>query len=301
MEDLPEEIKPRVMSLLSLKEAARTSTVATNWRSLWTCYPNLCFDGSSNVEESTDEDDDSHSGTGLDKFSIIKYSLKTKSRDHLGRWIRFATGSKAKAIDVDLWAKRERVRQATQVYNFPLEALRAQEGPFIRSLSLKYVSMKPHSEMMCGFTKLRRLLLHSVRIVGDLPGLLNGCWALEDQELIKCYGVADLNVPCRLDKLRRLVISQTPVHMVGFHVTGLTQFEFNGDEIPIALHGCSKLEKATIDLGDASVKQKSNRALCYAFTEIPGISAVRVLNLHAYMDHQRLWASQVLPLATLCN
>jgi hypothetical protein len=47
------------MSLLSLKEAARTSTVATNWRSLWTCYPNLCFDGSSNVEESTDEDDDS--------------------------------------------------------------------------------------------------------------------------------------------------------------------------------------------------------------------------------------------------
>ncbi|CAL4996485.1 unnamed protein product [Urochloa decumbens] len=36
MEDLPEEIQPLVLSLLSLKEAASTSLVSKNWRKLWT-------------------------------------------------------------------------------------------------------------------------------------------------------------------------------------------------------------------------------------------------------------------------
>nr|CAB3479903.1 unnamed protein product [Digitaria exilis] len=54
MEDLPEEIQPLVLSLLSLKEAARTSLVSRNWRKLWTRYPNLCFDGSK--DGSTDMD-----------------------------------------------------------------------------------------------------------------------------------------------------------------------------------------------------------------------------------------------------
>ncbi|CAN6280602.1 unnamed protein product [Urochloa humidicola] len=314
IEDLPEEIKPRVMSLLSLKEAARTSIVATNWRQLWTCYPNLCFDGS-NDGSTDDENNDvikigranfiatvnsiiqQHSGAGLDKFSIT-YNLKMRSWDHLDRWICFATASKAKIININLWAvEGVSIRHVIHVYNFPLEALGAQEGPFIQSLFLKYVSIKPHLDM-CGFTKLRRLVLHYVRIIGDLPGLLNDCCALEDLELMACCGVADLNVPRRLNKLRRLVISQMRVHMVDFHATGLTQFEFDGDVIPITLHGCTKLEKVNIYLGYASVKQNNNRALCHAFTAIPSISAVEVLKVQVHMDHQWVQASQVHTLIT---
>nr|CAB3482072.1 unnamed protein product [Digitaria exilis] len=48
------EIQPLVLSLLSLKEASKTSLVSRNWRKLWTRYPNLCFDGSK--DGSTDMD-----------------------------------------------------------------------------------------------------------------------------------------------------------------------------------------------------------------------------------------------------
>ncbi|OEL31605.1 hypothetical protein BAE44_0007375, partial [Dichanthelium oligosanthes] len=33
--------------------------------------------------------------------------------------------------------------------------------------------------------------------------------------------------------------------------------------------------------------------LCHAFTAIPGISAVKVLNVHAYINHQWVWTSQM--------
>ncbi|CAO2200027.1 unnamed protein product [Urochloa humidicola] len=91
MEDLPEEIQPLVMSLLSLKEAARTSIVSRNWRMLWTHHPNLCFDGTKN-RPNDDEDYvkverakfietvnsivQQHSGIGLNKFSISISAVK---------------------------------------------------------------------------------------------------------------------------------------------------------------------------------------------------------------------------------
>src|SRR5688572_14353534 len=111
---LLQEIQHLVLSLLSLKEAARTSLVPRSWRKLWTRYPNLCFDGSK--DGSTDVDSvkierpkfietvnsiiQQHSGIGLDKFSV-RYSLRMDS-DILNRWICFATGSKANIIDMNL-------------------------------------------------------------------------------------------------------------------------------------------------------------------------------------------------------
>uniref|UniRef100_A0A0A9GMK2 Uncharacterized protein n=1 Tax=Arundo donax TaxID=35708 RepID=A0A0A9GMK2_ARUDO len=77
--------------------------------------------------------------------------------------------------------------------------------------------------------------------------------------------------------------------MVDFHVTGLTHFEYKGNAIPIALHGCSKLEKATLTFRTAL--KRDNKALGHAFIVIPSISAVKVLNVHADMEARELvWA-----------
>ncbi|VAH14981.1 unnamed protein product [Triticum turgidum subsp. durum] len=296
MEDFPEDIRPVILSLLSLKEVARTSIVSRNWTKLWMHHPNLCFDGTK--DRSTDEDSvkierakfietvnsiiQQHSGTGLNKFSI-RCGLQQKSSDHLNRWIYFATAAKAKIIDINLWSRRITKR----VYHFPLDALCAQDDPFIESLFLKDVFIKPHSDIR-GFTKLTRLLLHSVKITGDFPGLLLSCSSLEDLELIACSGVTDLNIPHQLNKLRHLLISRMPVQMIDFHVTGLTHFEYKGDVIPIEFHGCSKLEKATV------MFETDNKELGHAFTVIPSISAVKVLIMHAYMKADiPVWISQV--------
>lgn len=124
---------------------------------------------------------------------------------------------------------------------------------------------------MRGFTKLKRLRLDLVHITGDLPGLLSNCCRLEDLELVACSGVTDLNIPHQLDKLRHLLISHMDIQMVDFHDTGLAHFEYKGDVIPIQLHGCSKLEKATITF------KQDNKTLGHAFTAIPSISAGKVL------------------------
>ncbi|CAL5008660.1 unnamed protein product [Urochloa decumbens] len=300
MEDLPEEIEPLVLSLLSLKEAARTSIVSRNWRMLWTHHPNLCFDGTKN--RSNDDEDyvkierakfiktvnsivQQHSRIGLNKFSI-RCSLENKSSCHLDRWIRFATAARANIININLWSKKYIGEPIKNFYHFPLEALGAQDGPFIQALFLANVSIKPHSDM-CGFTKLRRLLLHSVHIIGDLPGLLLNCCSLEDLEVVECLGVTDLNIPHQLDKLRHLLIYHMRVQMVEFHVTGLIHFEYKGDVIPIQLHGCSKLEKASIKF------KKDNKELGHAFTAIPSISTVKVLNMCADMDaYHPVWLPQ---------
>lgn len=186
-----------------------------------------------------------------------------------------------------------------KVYNFPLEALGAQGVTFIQSLFLKDVSIKPHSDI-CGFTKLKRLLLHDVEISGDLPGLLKNCFSLEELELIACTGVPELYVPQQLDKLRYLQITRTHVHKIDFHVTGLTHFEYKGEMTYIALHGCSKLEKVVLSSASCSFL-KDNNALVHAFTAIPSISAVKELHLYSDMKaHPPVWTSQVPGIYHLC-
>jgi hypothetical protein len=255
---LLQEIQPLILSLLSLKEAARTSLVSRNWRNLWTQHPNLCFDGSKDGSSDTDSVKierakfidtlnsifQQHSGIGLNKFRV-KFSFQMDS-DTLNRWICFATASKAKIIDVNLWPKGNYVGPTKQVHHFPLEALGAQDRPFNQCLFFTNVSIKPHSNI-CGFNKLRSLHLHCIQIIGDLSGLLSNCSSLEDLEVIGCSGVADLKIPHQLDKLRHLLISNMRVQMVELHVPNIFHFGYKGRaEIPIVLHGCSELQKPTL-------------------------------------------------------
>ncbi|CAL5009926.1 unnamed protein product [Urochloa decumbens] len=312
MEDLPEEIQPLVLSLLSLKEAARTSLVSKNWRKLWTRYPNLCFDGSKDESadmasvkierakfiETANSIIKQHSGIGLNKFSVRWYSHLMES-DILNRWICFAAASKAKIIDLNLWPQGNHVGPTKQVLHFPLEALGAQDHPFIQCLFLTNVSIKPHSDI-CGFTKLRSLHLHCIQIIGDLLGLLLNCPSLEDLEVIACSGVTDLNIPHQLDKLRHLVISNMRIQMVELHVPNLSRFGYNGGTaIPIVLHGCSKLQKATLTFHRTWLEEDNNKVLGHVFHGIPSISAVKVLHVHASMHtNYPVWSSQVHTLTT---
>ncbi|XP_037468106.1 uncharacterized protein LOC119340309 isoform X3 [Triticum dicoccoides] len=287
-----QEVQPVIMSLLPLKEAVRTSIVSTSWRMLWKFHCNLCFDGPNEPDSDSDDEfagQDStkmkrtkfietvssviqqHSGIGVNKFSI-RCGVPKEDAHHLDRWISFATSWKAKIIHFDLtivdWPLEE-------VHHFPLEALGAQGSSFVQSLFLTAVSIKPHSGIR-GFTILRRLVLESVQIFGDFPGLLAKCSALEDLEIIGCSGVTNLSIPHQLNKLRHLLIntSTTDTEVVEFHAADLAHFEYKGRVIPIALHGCSKLEKATIMFVDT-------KALAHTFTSVPSILPVRILHVQA--------------------
>ncbi|XP_073358893.1 uncharacterized protein [Aegilops tauschii subsp. strangulata] len=190
--------------------------------------------------------------------------------DHLDRWIRFAASSKANIIHLDLRFKDE----LEEVTHLHLEALLdAQGSSFVRSLFLGGVLIKPHSAI-CGFTILRRLVLQSVTISGDFTGFLANCAALEDLEMIEFSGVTNLSIPHQLDKLQHLRIDGMEVEMVEFHAADLSHFEYKGQVAPIVHHGCSKLEKATIMF-------RGKKGLASAFTAVPSILLVKILNVRS--------------------
>ncbi|XP_037467853.1 putative F-box/LRR-repeat protein At5g54820 isoform X2 [Triticum dicoccoides] len=306
MEDLPAEVQPVIISLLPLKEAVRMSIVSRSWTTLWRFHCDLCFNEPVDVDSNTDDNsadqvngtgtnDQStnqyntkitrakfietvnsviqrHSGIGINKFSII-CRLHKEDYHHLDRWIRFAASSKAKIIDFDLKISDYPVEEAP---HFPLEALEDQGSSFVQSLSLASVSIKPHSGL-CRFTILRRLVLSSVQIFGDFPGLLAKCSRLEDLEIKWCSGVDDLIVPHKLDKLQHLLIAGTDIQMVEIHAADLAHFEYDGRLIPIVLHGCSKLEKTTIAF-------EASNVLPHAFNVIPSISPVKILIVRAFIS-----------------
>ncbi|VAI81285.1 unnamed protein product [Triticum turgidum subsp. durum] len=308
MEDLPAEVQPVIISLLPLKEAVRTSIVSRSWRMLWRFHCDLCFNERGDVDSNTDDNSadqvngtgtndqstnqcgtkitrakfietvnsviQQHSGVGINKFSI-KCGLLIEDSEHLDRWIEFAASSKAKTMDFDLKIFDYPVEE---VPHFPLEALDAQGSSLVQSLSLASVSIKPSSGI-CRFTILRRLVLKSVQIFGDFPGLLANCSRLEDLEIIRCSGVDDFIVPNRLDKLQNLLIAGTDVQMVVIHAADLAHFEYEGRLIPIVLHGCSKLEKATI-----AFDTTNPYALAHAFNIITSISPVKILIVRAIIS-----------------
>ncbi|CAL5009906.1 unnamed protein product [Urochloa decumbens] len=265
-EDLVEDIQTIILSLLPLKEAARTSLVSRSWRMDWRQHPNLCFDATkprskdkdcvkrAKFIETVNSVIQQHSGRGLNEFRI-KCGLREESSDHIDGWIRFATAAKAKIIGINLWSSRKHKYTGVfgwsrwSLYRFPLDALGAPDGPFIQSLFLSDVSIEPHLDT-CGLTKLKRLVLHSVQIVGDIADLLLNCSSLEDLKLIAC----------------------------------------SGNVIPIVLHGCSKLEKASVKF------KQDDEALDHTFTAIPSISGVKELNMRADMNayvYYGDWVSQV--------
>ncbi|KAE8774317.1 Endoplasmin-like protein [Hordeum vulgare] len=313
IEDLPTEILHAIVSLLPLKEAVRTSILSTSWKMLWTFHCNLCFYGPNETDhdplprlesygpdafrEAFDEYLETqqaklkikrdkfiedvncviqrHSGVGVSKFSI-RCGLHKEDFGHLDRWISFAALSRAKIVDFDL-----KKNPSKEVNQFPLEALVVQgSSSRVQSLYLADASIKPHSRIR-GFTVLRRLVLEFVEIFGDFPGFLANCSALEDLEMIECSGVTNLSIPQQLHKLQHLLIDGMDVETVESHAADLAHFEYKGKEIPIILHGRSKLEKATIMF-------EGSNGLARVFTAVPIILRVKMLKVEALIFREQL-------------
>uniref|UniRef100_A0A0E0HVF1 At1g61320/AtMIF1 LRR domain-containing protein n=1 Tax=Oryza nivara TaxID=4536 RepID=A0A0E0HVF1_ORYNI len=266
---------------MPLRDAARASLVSRNWRMLWTCHPNLCFDGTK--QEPTDEGTlkinrwyfsktvnhvvRRHKGIGLNKFSINCDLNKDEFKHIDGKDVNLQSRHRNR------WPTRKHLLE--DVYHFSLDALDAKHDPALESLFLAVVSIEVHPNIS-GFTMLKRLALQYVKLVGDLPDLLSRCSLLEDLDISVCTGVGDLVIPCQLDKLQHLRIWGTEVQMIEFHVSCLTRFGYRGEAISIMLHGCPKSVKATI------VFLELNQ-LDHVFTVLPSALPVKELSLDLHM------------------
>uniref|UniRef100_A0A0D9W5G8 At1g61320/AtMIF1 LRR domain-containing protein n=1 Tax=Leersia perrieri TaxID=77586 RepID=A0A0D9W5G8_9ORYZ len=158
--------------------------------------------------------------------------------------------------------------------------------------------IKPHSDIF-GFRKLRRLHLRRVKIIGNLSGLLLNCLSLQILEITMCSGVNILNVPQQLDKLTHLLVCNTSGQMIEFHVPALSHFGYIGTDIPIVLHGCSKLKWTYLSFLKTYREEDNNKVLGHVFHGIPSVSAVKVLTVHADINAKLpVWSSQMQMLTT---
>lgn len=254
---------------------------------VWRFHCNLCFDGLATLDGDTDDEfmgttkirqanfieninwvSQQHSVIGINKFSI-RCRLHKQDSDRLDKWIEFSTTSKENIIAFSLVI----IYYPFEFHHFQLEVLGTQGSSFVQSLFIIGVSIKPHSGI-CGFTVLIKLVLKCLRIFGDIPGFLANYLTLEDLEMIKCSGVANLSIPHQLDKLQHLLIKKMDVEAIESHAADLVHFEYIGKEIPITLNGRTKLEKATIMF-------EGTNGLDHVFITVPIILGGKMLNVQA--------------------
>ncbi|KAL3518697.1 hypothetical protein ACH5RR_021286 [Cinchona calisaya] len=104
--ELTDEILASIVSLLTMKEAGRTSVVSRRWIEMWKFYNgDLDFDGSSTLARYAREGNmggagiawyrswvdqvlNSHKGLEIEKFKV-RYGLEKRHKDDIDRWINF--------------------------------------------------------------------------------------------------------------------------------------------------------------------------------------------------------------------
>lgn len=122
----PDAIIVSILSLLSLKEAARTSVLSRRWRSIWTFTTRLAFDKSTlafdDLTGKCEEEGicavaffdmvnkvlDTHQGLKIDEFILSFDSIWASSKSDVDGWINFALQKQVQRLHLDLSSSRTR-------------------------------------------------------------------------------------------------------------------------------------------------------------------------------------------------
>ncbi|XP_038710773.1 F-box/LRR-repeat protein At3g58900-like isoform X1 [Tripterygium wilfordii] len=138
---LPDEVLLSILSLLSMKEAARTSVLARRWRKVWTFIPNLDFDpsqvfrslalkerrkilGARDNKMLVDKYIDwvnlaleAYQGYSVDEFRV-QFDLDEKHSCHIDKWVYFAFEKKVKRLVME-FQEYSMATYNKKLYSFP--------------------------------------------------------------------------------------------------------------------------------------------------------------------------------------
>ncbi|CAL1362205.1 unnamed protein product [Linum trigynum] len=190
---LPEVILAEILSLLTLKEAARTSVLSKRWIDLWKCVTDLDFDASKARHAIRGEDEvgcdmnllakernkyikwvnqvlERHKGPKVKSFRI-KFNLNSEQSNpdcDIDRWAVFAISKRVKRMEVDLdrYCDVNVNAKGCCVLSEPcFNYIRTAEGlsniRFLQSLILRYVNMRSEilEHFLCNCPLLEKLVV----------------------------------------------------------------------------------------------------------------------------------------------
>ncbi|EAZ02849.1 hypothetical protein EE612_037272 [Oryza sativa] len=278
--DLHTDILNRIISLLPLKEAARTSVLSNHWKNIWCSRESLVFrfytvlsmhhhikrcwtsDGQRLNKELFIERVDSvlkqRSGLGVQTVAIL-YELENEDADHIDRWLNFVIASKTKQLILDLDPYYPKVAP----YNFPFKLFNATNSLQLQALKLISVSLKLPANFM-GFRNLQKLKLDCTDISDDdMQTLVSNCNALNFLGILYCGMLTRLQTSQPLNQLKHLQVENcTMLQDIQLNF-GLTKLEYEGPLIPLAPPGPLLMTNVMMKLSDI------DSALEYIFTKLP--------------------------------
>ncbi|KAL7096349.1 hypothetical protein ACP275_10G074300 [Erythranthe tilingii] len=203
---LPNDILVDILSLLSLKEAARTSVLSSRWVNLWKHTPTLDFDDQTAFEKIhkqiellesealkyvnwVDSVVKSHRSPTLKEFAI-RFSLDTTSKNSISRWLEFAFSRQVQRLELDLgkyssWPK---------YYCFPNE-LKELSFKSLKELSFKSVHLSDGviESFLNNCPLLERLVVRLTNKISNVQ-VCGPSLRLKHLEIVYCTGLKSLKV-----------------------------------------------------------------------------------------------------------
>ncbi|EYU25320.1 hypothetical protein ABFS82_10G119500 [Erythranthe guttata] len=194
---LPDDILVVILSLLSLKEAARASILSSRWTNLWKHTLSLDFDAENSMCKLARERElemeeglkyvewvnsvlQSHRAVTLREFRIC-FDLSEPSHIVLTKWLEYALARQVQRLEFDLSAANSRRFGRTDLnYVFPQELL---------------TESNHHTRTRFGFKHLKELSFRFVTVTREaIEFFLNNCPFLENLIVHKTKKISTLEV-----------------------------------------------------------------------------------------------------------
>ncbi|KAL3837755.1 hypothetical protein ACJIZ3_022346 [Penstemon smallii] len=211
---LPDDILISILSLLTLKEAAVTSTLSRRFQYIWTHVPGLDFDANDKLDKiaanpklRTAERSNyinlvnrivrQHIGPTLESVRIC-FDLDKSSKCAIDNWVKFAIEKRVPRLDLDLLENGETLRQPSRNYTFPYKQLTRSKGlsmKCLKALTLKCVNVSEEA-IECFLSSCPVLKYLSIHGSGDLVNIKVSGLSLKLKylEIVFCLGIESIEI-----------------------------------------------------------------------------------------------------------
>lgn len=208
--ELPDEILVCILSLLTLKEAARTSVLSSRWMNLWKYTSRLHFDAPKSLDRIAKNRKllineerlkyvhwvnhvlDLHKGS-LDEFKL-DFDLDISSQNEIDRWLEYAFKKGVQSLELYLLFEGILCHNFFECYNFPDHLLNLNGG--LSEAQPLHMNSSAHGlPKLVAFGSLRALCLKGVNVTGEvIEYFLHTCHFLERLVVLSANKLVNLQV-----------------------------------------------------------------------------------------------------------
>ncbi|KAK9288063.1 hypothetical protein L1049_016509 [Liquidambar formosana] len=309
--DLPDGILSTIISMLTLKEAVRTSVLSKRWRYIWTCHSDLWFDSinvighrvhSNSISTNQPEwdgqlqrckfvervDQFMHQrceGPRIDSLAI-HFHLGREFASHIDQWINSAVTKGAESIDLDLseWCSfrvDHNSSTASECYEFPcwLPALAGRRCT-VKHLRLASCCLGDHPSSN-SLLSLITIKLREVNISDQqLKNLLSNCPFLEGLSLHQCKDLVNLDFSGPSKRMKFLNIQNCfRLKQIEIDAENLVIFEYTGPLVCFSFKNVPKLAEAFLDFTGETRLDGVTYALTKFASDLPQLETLYLLSI----------------------